>query len=154
MTYSIANRPHWTIDPTLPEEIEGAAALISWFGFVPDFHDAIIRRIAFEGFDGLVVLSAFRMTSEVDEQGFFVLDRHARVSLFFDKVIGVVFDCIPDNTIQELRIRRLAPEHLPVSKNLDATTGDYEVAFDDVCGGTGAIYARNVRIGFEREMAG
>lgn len=152
MPYSITRGASWTPDLTLLAQLEGAAALVSWFGFLPDFHDANIRSLTFEGSDGSLVLSAFRMTSEVDKQGFFVLDRHARVSFRFKNVSGVVLDCNPVTTILELGIRRLAPEHLPVLNTL-ATVGDYEIGFDDVCGGSGAIYAKAVKVSLEPEFS-
>jgi hypothetical protein len=107
--------------------------------------------MSFEASSGTLVLSAFRITDDVDEQGFFVLDRHVRVSFRFEKVSGVMLDCSPLTTIMELGLRRLTPEHLPISNTL-ASAGDYELGFDDVYGGSGAIYAKAISISLEPEL--
>jgi hypothetical protein len=148
MPYSIAQQADWISDRTLLAQLEGAAELTSWFGFLPDFHDATIRSMTFEGSKGSLVLAAFRMTNKTDEQGFFVLDRHAHVSFRFEAVSGVVSDCNPLTTILELGLIRLTTEHLPIL-NTSASVGDYELGFDDVCGGSGAIYAKAVSIAVE-----
>jgi hypothetical protein len=134
----------------LLEKVEGAAALAEWFGFLPDFHDATIRSMNFEGSSGRLVLSAFRITSELDERGFFILDRHASVCLHFEEVSGVVLDCNPLTTVLEVGLRRLTSEHLPILNTM-AAAGDYELGFDDVFGGSGAIYAKSVSISFQPE---
>lgn len=150
MPYSLTKQADWTSDEKLFAQLEGASELASWFGCLPDFHDATIQSMTFEASSGTLVLSAFRMTSEVDEQGFFVLDRHVRVSFHFEGVSGVVLDCNPFTTVLEVGLRRLTPEHLPVL-NTSASAGDYELGFDDVCGGSGAIYAKAVSVSFQPE---
>ena len=133
MPFSISKQADWTSDRTLLGQLEGAAEPTSWFGFLPDFHDATIRSMTFEKLGGVLVLYAFRMTTEVDEQGFFVLD------------------CNPLTTALQLGVRRLAPEHLPIL-NTSAAVGDYEVGFDDVCGGSGAIYAKAIKLSVAPEL--
>jgi len=151
MPYSLTKQAdYWTSDEALYAQLDGANDLTSWFGFLHDFHDATIQSMSFEASSGTLVLSAFRMTSEVDDRGFFVLDRHARVTFHFDGVSGVALDCNPLTTVLEIGLRRVTPEHLPVL-NTSASAGDYEVGFDDVCGGSGAIYAKAVRLSVQPE---
>jgi hypothetical protein len=151
MPFSISKQADWTSDRTLLGQLEGAAEPTSWFGFLPDFHDATIRSMTFENLGGVLVLYAFRMTTEVDEQGFFVSDRHAQVTFRFEGVSGVVLDCNPLTTALQLGVRRLAPEHLPIL-NTSAAVADYEVGFDDVCGGSGAIYAKAIKLSVAPEL--
>lgn len=150
MPYSIAKQANWTSDWTLLAQLEDAAELTAWFGFLPDFHDATIRSMSFKESSGTLVLSAFRITSELDERGFFVLDRHARILLRFEGVSGVALDCNPLTTVLEVGLRRLTSEHLPIL-NTSASAGDYELGFDDVFGGSGAIYAKSVSISVQPE---
>ncbi len=150
MPYSTAKQENWTSDWALLGQLEGAAALTAWFGFLPDFHDATIRSMNFAESSGALVLSAFRITSELDERGFYVLDRHARICLNFEGVSGVVLDCNPLTTVLEVGIRRLSSRDLPIL-NTSASAGDYELGFDAVFGGSGAIYAKSVSISVQPE---
>jgi hypothetical protein len=60
----------------------GGQALIDWFGHVPSFHDAEILEIALNSRGPSTLrLHTWRLTDEVDGRGFFVLDRHAVVTV-------------------------------------------------------------------------
>ncbi len=145
MPYSIAHSVAWDFDPLVFQSLEGADEVIAWFGYVPSFHDASIKRMEFANSDGILEIAAFRMTDKVDDKGFFVLDRHAVVTLHLTDVSGILLDCHSNPTVLEVGIRRLASEHLPIS-NTAASVGDFEIAFDDVFGGAGSLYAREVRM--------
>jgi hypothetical protein len=61
-------------------EVPGAADVIAWFGYWPNFHDAEVLSIAMDRERGITVaVHVFRMTSEVNEKGQYVLDKHAVV---------------------------------------------------------------------------
>jgi hypothetical protein len=145
MPYSIALSASWDNDFTTLASIEGAGDLIDWFGYLPSFHDCTISKLEFQSGNGVLELACFRMTDKVDDRGYFVLDRHALVSFHFTNVRGLLFDCNANTTILELGVRRLSLEHLPVS-NTSASVNDFEISFDDVCGGSGSIYASEVRL--------
>lgn len=145
MPRSIADETYWRSDQTLLAQLQGSAELESWFGFLPNFHDAAVRSMAFEAANGALILTTFRQTDKTDDQGYFVLDRYADVIFHFEDVRGVVFDCNPLSTILELGLRRVTAERLPIL-NTAAQLGDIELAFDEVCGGSGAIYARAVSV--------
>lgn len=70
--------------------ISGAVHVIDWFGFWPSFHDAEIVEIRLnrKGQSSLK-LHVFQMTPEVDERGFFVLDKHAIVTLLLQDVLDL-----------------------------------------------------------------
>jgi hypothetical protein len=82
-------------------ELEGAAAFCEWFGSpAPCFHDASVAGLSFEHRGrSRIVLHAFRMTSEVDPGGYFVLDRHCEVSFTLDGVTEVRFRDFDEGSI-------------------------------------------------------
>ena len=145
MPYSIAQSNYWDCDPASLGLIEGANDILDWFGFLPSFHDSTIIKIEFENGNGVLEVAAFRMTDKTDERGFFVLDRHAIVTFHLTKVRGMLLDCQANPTVMELGIRRLSADNLPAS-NAGASENDLELALDDVCGGSGSIYASEVRV--------
>ncbi|MDE1993821.1 MAG: hypothetical protein KGI75_15060 [Rhizobiaceae bacterium] len=63
-------------------EIPGGDAVVGWFGRTPRFHDAKLLEINFlNRATGLLRIHAWNMTSEVDADGYFILEKHAVVSL-------------------------------------------------------------------------
>lgn len=89
---------------SLVDDIPGGKSLLEWFGRVPRFHDAKLLEISFPGNGaGLLRIHAWNMTDELDAKGYFVLDKHAIVTLAlegvsainctdFDMVPGIIFD--------------------------------------------------------------
>ncbi|EJK87279.1 MULTISPECIES: hypothetical protein [Rhizobium] len=85
-------------------DIPGGKSLLEWFGREPRFHDAKLLEISFPGNGaGLLRIHAWNMTDELDAKGYFVLDKHAIVTLAlegvsainctdFDMVPGIIFD--------------------------------------------------------------
>ncbi|MFC7498561.1 hypothetical protein ACFQRC_04920 [Enterovirga sp. GCM10030262] len=134
------------------ESLEGAQEVTAWFGFFPSFHDATITFMGFSRGDGIIEIEAFRMTDEIDDKGYFVLDRHAKVTVHLLGVSGTVMSCHSNPTILELGIRKVLPEHHPPSDTA-AIAGDFEIGFDDVCGGGGSIYARDIRFSVSPKLA-
>ncbi|MEO8141402.1 MAG: hypothetical protein ABI617_01955 [Sphingomicrobium sp.] len=145
MPYSKSHSDPWATNADLFAAFEGGPEVVSWFGFIPDFHDAKVRRMEFLAGAGVIEIDAFRMTSEVDERGYFRLDRHALVSLNLSGVTGVIMSCDPNPGIEELGIRRLNSK-VDIPANIAALVGDLEIAFDDVCGGSGLIFARSISL--------
>ena len=67
--------------------VTGGQTLIDWFGFAPSFHDSTIQdiQLSLPG-QGVLRIAAFRMTNVVDENGYYVLDKHALVTITLDNV--------------------------------------------------------------------
>jgi len=145
MPYSKSGSAPWATDANLFAALEGGRKVTSWFGYLPDFHDAKVRCMEFSAGAGVVEIEAFRMTSEVDEKGYFILDRQALVTLNLSGVTGVTMSCDPNPGIEELGIRRLNSE-VDIPADIAALVGDLEIAFDDVCGGSGTIFARSISL--------
>lgn len=69
-------------DETTLAEMPGGQALIDWFGRAPSFHDAEILEITLNSRGPSTLrLHTWRLTDEVDDRGFFVLDKHAVVTI-------------------------------------------------------------------------
>jgi hypothetical protein len=56
--------------------------VVEWFGYKPKFHDAEVVSIELyrSPAPSIIRIHTFTMTSEVDEKGYFVLDKHAIVT--------------------------------------------------------------------------
>jgi len=128
-----------TAESTL-RDIPGGDALVEWFGRVPSFHDAELLEIVLsnEGV-GRLRIYAWNMTSDVDAEGYFILDKHAIVILDLDGV-GTVnctdFDMMPG-----------------IIGNLEISKADerYRIEWDASYGVAGFITAKGVRISFVPE---
>lgn len=68
------------------EDIPGWSRLVDWFGFEPDFHDAEVLAIDFRRapLPTTLTIYTWRMTPQTDDDGFYLLDRHARVSFVLE----------------------------------------------------------------------
>jgi hypothetical protein len=73
--------------------LPGGQALIEWFGRVPRFHDAELQeiRLASNG-PSTLRIRTWRMTNQVDDRGYFVLDKHAMVTITLERVSSVALD--------------------------------------------------------------
>ncbi|MGF7149072.1 hypothetical protein FHS96_002714 [Sphingomonas zeicaulis] len=63
--------------------IPGWTGLVDWFGYSPNFHDAEVLSVdlARAPHPSAIRIHAWRTTSEIDEAGHFILDRHALVTI-------------------------------------------------------------------------
>ena len=120
-------------------ELPGGRALIEWFGFVPNFHDAALQSISIANNGPCTLrIRAFRMTEQVDDRGYFVLDKHVVVTMTLTAVSHVSltrFDFA--GGIFDLRVA--------------AVEEGYEVAWTGVCDDEGLLRAKQVRIDFQPE---
>jgi hypothetical protein len=56
--YSFTSVPDWITDAALFASLPGGQAVIDWFGFCPDFHDASLERLEFAGGNALLSVRA------------------------------------------------------------------------------------------------
>jgi hypothetical protein len=113
--------------------IPGGRELVDWFGHVPRFHDANILGISLTS-DGQSSLRihAFRMTNEVDDKGYYVLDRHVVVTITLEAVTYV----------------NLSDFNLPgiiSGLGVSAAEGNIQLAWTGSYGVEGTIRAKQVR---------
>ena len=113
--------------------IPGAKELFDWFGYWPNFHDANLLTISREPDAVNCSLHAFRMTREVDERGYYVLDRHAVVWLHM-------------TGLREARIDELIAPNVLLSLNLTRDDQGFRAEFFDVYGVETAVACENIAI--------
>jgi hypothetical protein len=89
--------------------IAGVELLRRWFGEIPTFRDAGVDEFTlFAGKGASLRIRAFRMTKEIDERGYFVLDKHAYVTFRFSGLTEVEFeDFDVGGVIDQLQIVRV-----------------------------------------------
>lgn len=116
-------------------DIPGAEALTEWFGRMPRFHDAKLLEVTFSGDGtGRLLMHAWNMTHEVDSEGYFVLDKHAMVTLAFEGVSTincVDFDMVP-GIVFDLEITKVED--------------NFRIEWSASYGVAGFVTAKNVRI--------
>jgi hypothetical protein len=108
----------------------GAEKLVSIFGSWPDFHDAEIMRVRLDCAPGSaaapsleLVIHAFRMTSEVDAQGYFVLADHSLVTLRFSQIEALSLnDFREGNVVFSLNLSPLPGDDGRLRTNVDLTS--------------------------------
>ena len=76
--------------PEAVPAVPGADHLVQWFGEWPSFHDAEVVEISLrrEGVSH-VRIRTWRVTSELDAGGYFILDRHAIVTISLEEITGL-----------------------------------------------------------------
>ena len=76
--------------PSALPDIPGGAALIEWYGFVPNFHDGFVLsvKLASDG-PGEIRIHTWRMTDQTDEKGYFILDKHAVVTFVLEEIVEI-----------------------------------------------------------------
>ena len=148
MPFSILQKTFWDIDPEVLTGLDGGKDLRQWFGFSTKFHDDEIVAATFEDGDAKLIVGAFRMTSEVDENGFYVQDCQATVTIELRDVTGAALEGKFPTQILEMGFREVVSQEQLPSNSL-AEIGDIELAFDDVYGGGGSIFAKSARVSFE-----
>ncbi|HVJ54009.1 MAG TPA: hypothetical protein VM689_16185 [Aliidongia sp.] len=123
---------------SIMQDIPGGEALLSWFGRVPRFHDAELLEVSFFGKGaGLLRIHGWNMTDEVDTQGYFVLDKHAVVTLALEGVSAINctdFDMVP-GIIFDLEITK--------------TSGLFRIEWSASYGVTGSVAAKQMQITLE-----
>lgn len=64
--------------------IPGGQSIIDWFGYVPRFHDANILEMNLEMNGPFSMrIHGWKMTDKKDSKGYFVLEKHAVISVGF-----------------------------------------------------------------------
>lgn len=136
----------WRTDPALFAALPGGQAVIDWFGFVPSFHDATLKRLDIAGDALVLALEAFRITDRIALGGQFVLDRHALVTFRMTGVSGLRLIGNAAAIVSELRIRRLAADLPDWDTCAGPRTGDHEVAVSSSYGLEGSIWGSALRL--------
>ena len=93
-------------DVDTPTYLANHEAVVDFYGYWPSFHDAKVcsyRPPQSEDQSLAVTLHTWEMTNAVDDQGYFVLRRHALISFVFAGVHDMHIDCFAaDNILFEM----------------------------------------------------
>jgi hypothetical protein len=118
-------------------DLEGGATLCAWFEGVPSFHDATLRELELrQGAPGRLVARTFRMESEVDAQGFFLLAKHVDVTL-------TIFELI------EVELFEFMEAGIMFGLDIEVDDDGITLSFDSSYGVHGRIKAKRVAVSFE-----
>jgi hypothetical protein len=126
-----------TLTPEWLGEVPGASGLFEWFGYWPDFHDSEVLSILLNRSGSSIVrVHAFEMTNQVDEKGYFVLQKHVVVSFLLDNVLTCDLKWFNNqNAMSEIALLR--------------TDEGFELSFEPAHGVSGTVAAQRVRIEME-----
>jgi hypothetical protein len=118
-------------------DLEGGAALCAWFEGIPSFHDATLRELELrQGAPGRLVAHTFRMESEVDPQGYFLLTKHVDVTL-------TIFD------LMEVELFEFMEAGVMFGLDIEIDDGGTTLSFDSSYGVHGRIRAKRVVVSFD-----
>jgi hypothetical protein len=122
-------------------DLEGGSALCAWFEGTPSFHDAKLLELELrQGAPGRLVAHTFRMESEVNAEGYFLLTKHVAVTLTIFNLIEVeLFEFMEAGIM----------DGLDVEIDHDGVT----LSFDSSYGVHGRIRAKRVAVSFEPRQA-
>ena len=136
---------------TIYAAIPGGRELLAWFGCVPSFHDAeIISLCLHRRAPSSVLMHTWNNTSEADESGYYVLDKHAVVKFTFEEIVDLQFDGFShQNVIYGLSLRH-APDRPErrTSYARDPSPNDFEIWLEPCFGIDGFIRCRRVSVDF------
>jgi hypothetical protein len=102
----------------IPESIEGARKVVEWFGYWPVFHDAEVLELHLDRQGpSWISFYTWHMSETVDDQGQYILDKHAIVRFVFDKISDLGLDDFSSqNVIAEVVVSRRDNDlHLAIS---------------------------------------
>lgn len=129
---------------TLP----GGPEIADWFGFAPSFHDANMERLELADGSATLVLATFRMTSEVDDRGFFVVDKHALVTIKLARVSAVSLTGNASSIVSRLTFSRARCD-TDWQSVAGPAADDIAVSWESSYGLEGVLYAPEVTLFYE-----
>ena len=129
--------------------ISGGSELLAWFGRVPSFHDAeVISVCLHRKGPSKLRIHVWNMTSDVDDRGYYILDRNAVVTFILESISDLqLYGFTQQNVIGGLDIKRSPEELASISASApNPPPYDYEICLEDCYGLSGTIRCRNLRI--------
>jgi hypothetical protein len=134
--------------------VSGARELVDWFGNVPRFHDAEILDLHLSRSGAsLLRVHTWQMTSEVDEKGYFRLEKHVVVTFAMEEITGLNLRGFNhQNVIDGLEIKRYGSggdfSEAAFRAQFPPGPEDFGVILEPTYGVGGVILARQLRISF------
>jgi hypothetical protein len=120
--------------------VAGERDLIDWFGGVPRFHDAELKEIApLSTGESRLRVRAWNTTGKVDNKGYFILEKHATVTIALSNVTSInLSDFDLPGIIFDLKISKIDDQ--------------FQVSWSGSYGVAGDIKARGLSFAREREQ--
>jgi hypothetical protein len=119
------------------DQLEGGAALCTWFEGRPSFHDATLRELELrQGAPGRLVAETFRMETQTDGNGYFLLTKHVTVTL-------TLFDLV------EVELFEFMEAGIMFGLDIEHDESGVTLAFESSYGVHGRIKAKRVVVAFE-----
>ena len=126
------------MEEELLASVPGARDLVEWFGRMPHFHDAELRSISLSSTGpSLLQIYAFNMTDKVDDKGFFILEKHAAVTVKLTDVTAIDlgdFDMQPG---------------IIFGMEFSKVDGEFRISWDSSYGVSGAIRAKLISVSIQ-----
>jgi hypothetical protein len=95
------------LSPAL-ESIRGAQELYDWFGYWPDFHDAVVTKLHLCLGASLLAIHTWKMTNRVDAKGFYETEMHVAVEFDLEGITAATLNDLWENSILlDLTINRI-----------------------------------------------
>lgn len=118
-------------------DLEGGAALCAWFEGIPSFHDATLRELELrQGAPGRLVAHTFRMESETDARGYFLLTKHVAVTLTILELV-------------EVQLFEFMEAGIMFGLDIETDDDGITLSFDSSYGVHGRIKAKRIVVSFE-----
>jgi hypothetical protein len=117
-----------------PDEVQGALALIDWFGSWPSFHDAEILDLHLDrGGASRLRVHVWIMTNKTGADGHFINEKHCVVSFVFDE-------------ITDLDLGGFSPQNVINGLSLTAAAEGFELVLQPCYGLSGRLVGTGLRI--------
>jgi hypothetical protein len=118
-------------------EIPGAEDVVAWFGGWPSFHDAEVLEFTFvrKG-TSFLRIHTWLMTDQVDEKGYYVLDKHAIVTFTFERVT-------------DLELRGFNHQNVISGLQFERTADSFILSLEPCYGVGGAIEATKMSVSLQ-----
>ncbi len=118
-------------------EVQGASALVDWFGFWPSFHDAeVVSMELHRTGTSCIKVHTFATTESVDARGYYATTKHVIVSFLLED-------------ISFLQLEGFNHQNVIFGLNLQKTDSGYELTLSACYGVAGRIVASGVRLAIE-----
>jgi hypothetical protein len=118
---------------------------------MPSFHDAEVVSLSLHRLSpSTLSIHVWNMTNEVDDRGYYVLDKHAVVTFTLEGLIDLELEGFnQQNVIHRLHLGRAPtrPERTPYYIG-DLSPDDYEIELEPCYGLNGRIRCRRVSVSF------
>ena len=119
-------------------KIANAEIVIEHFGYWPQFHDAEVAKVTFESHSGYwplvtFVISAFEMTKEIDERGYFKLTKQCDIEFYFTGV-------------EEIDFERFSHQNVLMSLDFEESGSFIKTIFDASVGLDAVIFSEGVSV--------